>query len=65
MKGSLVNVLFAGFLIVACSPTMSAQSDTQVDARKATVVGQLLDATHAADQVLTAIETQLPAMRAA
>jgi len=65
MKRCRVNALLAGILIVALPPATTAQSGTQVDAQKATVVGQLLDATHAADQVLSAIETQLPNMRAA
>lgn len=65
MKRSCLNALLVGTLIVAFPPVITAQSDPQVDPRKAAVVRQLLDATHAADGVLGAIETQLPTMRAA
>jgi uncharacterized protein len=64
MKRSFVRALLAGMLTVGFTTTIAAQSSTAVDARKAAVAQQLLETTHAADQVLSAIETQLPALRA-
>ena len=64
MKGPVAIASLAGMLIVGVIPAITAQSNTAVDPRKAALAGQLLQATHTADQVLTAIESQVPALRA-
>jgi len=64
MKGPVAIASLAGMLIVGVMPAITAQSNTAVDPRKAALAGQLLQATHTADQVLTAIESQVPALRA-
>ena len=52
-------------VIVCSASSVAAQSDAESDARKNAVARQILDATHAPDQLLAAIEFGLPAMRQA
>jgi len=54
----------AGFFILGCTSPLAAQS-APIDPQRAAVIGQLLDATHAADQVFNVMEAGLPAMRQA
>jgi uncharacterized protein len=65
MSRLFLHAIANAFLILACTVGLAAQSDTSVDAQKTAVIGQLLDATHAADQVLNVMEAGLPAMRQA
>ena len=60
-----VHAMATAFLVLACTVGLAAQSDSSIDARKTALIGQLLDATHAADQVLNVMEAGLPAMRQA
>jgi uncharacterized protein len=53
-----------GLLVLGCTSPLAAQS-APIDPQKAAVIGQLLDATQAADQVLNVMEAGLPAMRQA
>ena len=64
MKGPVAIASLAGIAVVGTMMAITAQSTTAVDPRKATLAGQLLQATHTADQVLSAIESQVPALRA-
>jgi len=56
-------------LVVSLLPTLGrplpAQRQAAADSQKAVVIRRLLEVTHAADQMTTAIETSLPMQRAA
>jgi uncharacterized protein len=56
--------LAAGLLFTASAAAAQAPAPAP-DARKAAVIRQLLEETHAADQMIAVVETNLPAQRAA
>ena len=64
MKRFFVSGLVAGMSIAGATLAVTAQSNTATDPRKTAAAERLLEATHAADQALAAIEGQLPALRA-
>jgi len=65
-----VHIPFAGAVLVAAAAIGCIQTDaaaqvpTQSDPAKVVVIRQILDATHAADQVVGAIEASVPVQRA-
>lgn len=65
MMRRFIEASMTGVLVIAASAAVSAQSDAAAVAQKAAVIGQLLEVTHAADQVLDTMEAGLPAVRAA
>jgi hypothetical protein len=64
MRRLVHHACVTGLFVLGCTSSLAAQSAPSDD-RKAEVIEQLLETTHAADQVLNAMESGLPAMREA
>lgn len=65
MPCSVRPLMVVAALLHGLGMRVSAQSPTAPEAEKVAIIRQILEVTHAAEQVTSAIETSVPAQRAA